>query len=364
VNIMQICSGRSLNGAAYSTLLLTRELAKRDHRLSMVCLPDSWMSGQLASDAIEVIESDLHRWPPGELRRIAAAARERRIDVVNTHMSRAHFFGVLLRWFSGIPCVATAHCRKIQPHWMLNDYVIAVSEATRRFHVRYNLVRPRRIETVYNFVDPCWTGEVPEHTRARIRAEFGADESSPLIAAVGQVVRRKGQVYLIRALPKILRAVPNTKLVILGGTTRSGKYLAHVQALTHELGVADRVVWGGVRRDVDQVMAAVDLLVHPALEEPLGRVLLEAMASGLPIVATDAAGTCECVVHGSTGLLVPPANSDALAEATIALLGDPARRRQFGRAGQRRLQRDFSPAATTTRTEAVFQRAVARRKAA
>ena len=361
---MQICSGRSLNGAAYSTLLLTRELAKRGHRLSMVCLRDSWMSGQLVSGPAEVIESDLHRWPPDELRRIAAAARERRIDVVNTHMSRAHMFGVLLRLFYGIPCVATAHCRKIQPHWMLNDYVIAVSEATRRFHLRYNLVRPRRIETIYNFVDPRWTGEVPEHTRARIRAELGADESSLLIAAVGQVVRRKGQVYLIRALPKILRAVPSTRLVVIGGTTRSGKHLAHVQAVAQQLGVADRVVWTGVRRDVEQVMAAVDLLVHPALEEPLGRVLLEAMVSGLPIVATDAAGTCECVAHGSTGLLVPRADSDALAEATIALLGDPTGRRQFGRAGRRRLQRDFSPEATTTGTEAVFRRAVARRRAA
>jgi len=364
VNILQICSGRSLNGAAYSTLLLTRELAKRGHRLSMVCLPDSWMSGQLASDAIEVIESDLHRWPADELRRIASAARQRQIDVVHTHMSRAHFFGVLLRWFSGIPCVATAHCRKIQPHWMLNDYVIAVSESTRRFHLRYNLVRPRRIETVYNFVDPRWKGEVPEHARARLRAELGAGESSALVATVGQLTKRKGQVYLIRALPKILRAVPDTKLVLIGGTTRNRRYPAHLEVVARELGVADRVVWTGVRGDVEQVMAAVDLLVHPALEEPLGRVLLEAMASGLPIVATDAAGTCECVVHGSTGLLVPPANSDALAEATIALLGDPARRRQFGRAGQRRLQRDFSPAATTTRTEAVFQRAVARRKAA
>ncbi len=364
MNILQICSGTRLNGAAYSTLLLTRELAKRGHRVSMVCLPDSWIGGQLGADPVEVIESDLHRWPPDELRRIAAAARRRRIDVVHTHMSRAHLFGVLLRVFFGIPCVATAHCRKCQPHWMLNDYVIAVSESTRRFHVRFNLVRPRRIETVYNFVDPRWKGDVSEHDQARIRAELGAGESSALVATVGQLTKRKGQVYLIQALPRILRAFPDTKLVLIGGTTRNRRYPAHLEAVARELGVADHVVWTGVRRDVEELLATVDLLAHAALEEPLSRVLLEAMTAGLPIVATDVTGTRECITHGKTGVLVPPEDPDALAEAIVALLRDPALRDQLGRAAQRQVHRDFSPEATTSRTEAVFEQVVARRKAA
>lgn len=364
MNILQVCSGTGLNGAAYSTLLLTRELAKRGHGLTMACLPDSWMSGQLAEDPIEVIESDLHRWPADELRRIAAAARRRRIDVVHTHMSRAHLFGVLLRVFFGIPCVATAHCRKIQPHWMFNDYVIAVSESTRRFHVRFNLVRPHRIATVYNFVDPRWKGEVPEHVRARIRAELGAGESSTLVATVGQLNKRKGHVHLIRAMPKVLRAFPETKLVVIGGPTRNRQYAAHLEAVARELGVADHVVWTGVRGDVEELLGSVDLLAHAALEEPLSRVLLEAMTAGLPIVATDVTGTRECITPGETGVLVPPEDPDALAEAVVALLGDPARREQLGRAAQRQVHRDFSPEATASRTEAVFERVVSRRKAA
>ena len=364
MNILEICSGKSLNGAAYSTLLLTRELASRGHRVSMACLPYSWMSGQLADDPVEVIESDLHRWPPDELRRIAAAVRRRRIDVVHTHMSRAHLFGVLLRILFGVPCVATAHCRKFQPHWMLNDHVIAVSEATRRFHVRFNLVRPRRIETVYNFVDPRWRGEVPQHVRARIRAELGAGESSALVASVGQISQRKGQVYLVRAMPKILHAVPEAKLLLVGGTTRTRKYLNQVEAVARELGVADHVVWTGMRDDVEELLAAVDLLAHAALEEPLSRVLLEAMTAGLPIVATDVTGTRECITPGETGVLVPPEDPDALAEAIVALLGDPARRHRLGRAAQRQVARDFSPQTTASRTEAVFERVVSRRKAA
>lgn len=196
MNIMQICSGMGLVGAANSTLLLTRELAKHDNRVSMVCRPDSWIGRELASGPVEVIWSDMRRWPPGELRRIVAIARERETEVVNTHMSRAHLFGILMHWLSGIPCVATAHCRKFQPHWMFNDYVIAVSESTRRYHERYNLVRPSRIETVYNFVDPHWFGGISPEARTRIRAEFGVDESCCLMAVVGTVIRRKGLIRM------------------------------------------------------------------------------------------------------------------------------------------------------------------------
>jgi glycosyltransferase involved in cell wall biosynthesis len=238
---MQICSGMGLVGAANSTLLLTRELAKRDNRVSMVCRPGSWIGRELESGPVDVIWSDMDRWPLDELRRIVAMADERQTDVINTHMSRAHFFGILMHWLSGIPCVATAHCRKFQPHWMFNDYVIAVSESTRRYHQRYNLVRPSRIETVYNFVDPRWSREVSQEASTRIRAEFGADESCCLIGAVGTLIRRKGLIHLIRALPKMLEAAPNTRLVAIGGTT-NGKYAARVRATAQRLGVADRVV--------------------------------------------------------------------------------------------------------------------------
>jgi glycosyltransferase involved in cell wall biosynthesis len=306
----------------------------------------------------------MRRWPPDELRRVARLARRRQTEVISTHMSRAHLFGVLLRWMTGIPCVATAHSCKFQPHWMFNDYVIAVSEATRRYHVRFNRVRRSRIETVFNFVDPRWTSRVCEDARARVRAEFGVDDSSPLIGTVGWLIPRKGQIYLIRALPKILRAAPAAKLVAIGGAGRRGKYLPRVQNEAERLGVADHFIWAGVRDDMEQLYPALDLLVHPALEEPMGRVLMEAMAAGVPVVTSDVTGTSECVADGQTGLLVPPRDPDALAEATIALLRDPERRRQFGEAGVRRVEEEFSPESQVARTEAIFRRAALRRKAA
>jgi len=153
MRIMEIVSGVGVNRAVTHCLVLTRELARRGHAVTLVCRPDAWIARQLAVDPVDVIPSDLHRWPLDELRRLAALARERRIDVVHTHMSRAHSFGVLLRWAGGLPCVATAQSRHVQLHWMFNDRVIAVSDTTRRFHRSYNLVRADRLVTIPDFVD-------------------------------------------------------------------------------------------------------------------------------------------------------------------------------------------------------------------
>ena len=109
---------------------LREELAARGHGVTLVCRPGAWIEHELRGGPVDVVLSDLHRWPTDELRRVAALVDARAIDVVHTHMSRAHFFGVLLRWFSDVPVVATAHNRRIQPHWMFNDGVIAVCEVS------------------------------------------------------------------------------------------------------------------------------------------------------------------------------------------------------------------------------------------
>lgn len=362
MNIMQICSGTGVNGAVVHSLLLSRELVRRGHRVTMVCRPGAWIGEQLACDPVEVIRSDLRRWPPDQLRRIAAVVRQRRIDVVHTHMSSAHFFGVLLRWLVGVPCVATAQSRHFQLHWMFNDRVVAVSDATRRYHQRRNFVRASRIETIPNFVDHRCLSEVSRLTRDRVRGSFGLDDSSPLIGIVGDVIPRKGLIYLVKAMPQILAAVPDTRLLVVGRQA-DADYAADVKAAAERGAAGANVLWAGHRDDVHQMLAAMDLCVLPSLEESLPLAILEAMAAGLPVVATTVGGIPECVSHGVTGTLVPPADSDALAAAIVALLRDPRQRRTFGESGRARVRDHFSSQSQTPRIEAVFDRARRRRAA-
>lgn len=358
MNIMQMVSGVEVSGAAVHCGLLARELARRGHHVTLVCRPGAWIQRVVAGEPVAVVESDLDRWPPSELRRMTAIARERGIEVVHTHMSRAHSFGILLRWSAGVPCVATAHNQNIQLHWMLNDAVIAVSEATRRYHRRRNFVRRHRIETIHNFIDAAAIAAVDADAGGATRARFGIDPDAPLIGAIGTVIPRKGLVHLVRALPRVLAAMQNARLLVVGD--QPGRHAADLRHMAAALGVGTSIVWAGRVSGSATILAALDVLVLASIEEPFGLVAGEAMAAGLAVVATAVDGVPECVSDNQTGVLVPPADSTALADAIIALLRDPERRRQLGAAGRRRVREHFAPETQVPRIEAVLARAAAR----
>jgi len=358
MKIMEIVSGADVNGAVVHCLLLTRELAQRGHQVTLVCRPGAWIATQLRGAPIDIVESDLHRWPPDEVRRLAAVAHAQGIDVLHTHMSRAHFFGVLLRWLSGVPCVATAHSRHIQLHWMCNDRVIAVSEATGRFHRTCNLVRRTRLDVVHNFVDYGRFAAADEDTPTRMRVAFNIPAASPLIGSIGDVIPDKGLIHLVRALPKIRSALPATRLLVVGSSPTA--YRAALEREADRLAVAAMIIWAGQRTDVADIMKALDVFVLPSLEENFPLVVAEAMAAGLPVVATAVGGVPECVSAGETGMLVPPADAPALADALIGLLCDAPLRHRFGQAAQQRVRQRFSPEVQVPRIEAALSLAARR----
>jgi L-malate glycosyltransferase len=357
MRIMQIVSGRGVNGAITHCLMLARALAARGHEITLVCRPGAWI-GEQQLDGIEVFHSTLNRWPLSELRRVAQATRDRQIDVVQTHMSRAHFFGVLLRWFGGVPSVATAHCRKIQLHWALNDRIIAVSEATARFHRRVNLVPRRKMEVVHNFLDDQGFSTISPAIRLAARAQFGLKSHHVAIGTVGEVCPRKGQLYLVQAMSELLRQVPEARLLLIGGGY--SKHIADVRQEVDRLGLADAVTFCGQRSDIRNLLAALDIYTLASIEESFPLSTLEAMAAGLPLVTTTAGGLAECVVNGETGFLVRPRDPHALAEALIDVATDMSLRARFGAAGLVRARTHFSAAAQTPHIEAALARVVRR----
>ena len=357
MRIMEMLSGAGLNGAAVHCLRLCQHLSGRGHEITLVCRPGAWIAGQLAGGPVHIVESDLHRVPTDELRRISRVGRERRIDVVHTHMSRAHFFGVLLRWFSGLPIVATAHNWHIQPHWMFNDRVIAVSQHARRFHQLYNFVRPSRIDVIHNFIDSA-RFQLPAHARAQVRQRLGVADVTPLIGIVGRIVPAKGVADAAAALPLVRDTVPAARLLIAGDGPPP--YLAQLQSLAQRLGIDTAIIWWtGHDLDIPTILSALDVVVLPSYRETFPLVAAEAMAAGLPVVATAVGGLPECVTHGETGFLVPARAPTALAHATITLLTDSGLRQRFGNAGRERVREHFSPERQVPRIEAVLARAAA-----
>ncbi len=201
---------------------------------------------------------------------------------------------------------------------------------------------------------------VGAEARSAIRHALGIPDDTPLLAIIGDIIPRKGLLYLIRALPKILKAVPDVRLAIVGEPKRGTEYYEKARAEAQKLGVNDSILWLGHRNDVPQIMAGLDVYILASLDEMFPVAVLEAMAAGKAIVATRVGGVPECVQDGENGYLIPSENPNALADAVLKLLSNPQMRGEMGARARELARQEFSVESQTPRLEAVFARLIER----
>ena len=193
----------------------------------------------------------------------------------------------------------------------------------------------------------------PRPATGSLRRELKLPQNSFVTLTIGQIGLRKAQDVLAEAAPDIAACVPDVHFVIVGqrNSTKaeSIEFERNLLARFQSAGLADRFHQIGYRDDVDRLLNEADLLVHPAKQEPLGRVLLEAAAAGLAIVATDVGGTAEILTDRVSARLIPPANAAALAQAVIELAGDPSMRKRYAEMAHQRIVMDFNAQKTGAR---------------
>jgi glycosyltransferase involved in cell wall biosynthesis len=357
LKILQIISGRNVNGAITYCKFISEQFVSRGHDVTVICRPDGWLQEHLAPP-IEIVESEQNR-SLTELKRIAKWIRENNIDVIHTHMSRGHAFGVLLKMMTGIPVIATAHSCSFQLHWRMNNFVIANSQATFDYHRRVNRIPARKLGKVFCFTDLERFKHVTPLAIATVRGQLRLKGDEFVLGLVGEVVERKGHLYLFQALRQIIDAIPNFKLVMLGRFRRSEAYVKRLRAIQLKQNLHRCVKWLGLRSNVQDFMATFDLTVVPSIEEPLGLVALESLAAGTPVVAARTGGLPEIVRHGENGLLVPPKNPDELARAIIKLARSAEERKRLGETGRDMIHQEFDPVSLTLEVEKIFETVVA-----
>jgi glycosyltransferase involved in cell wall biosynthesis len=221
-----------------------------------------------------------------------------------------------------------------------SDRVVAVSEAVRD-HLSATAPAIRgKCDVVFNALDTARFGKVS--VRAS-RALLGLPDV-PVVGMIGRVGTMKGQEILLAAAPEILRRHPETMFLLVGGVLHDRTAdMDRLLALAESLGIQSRVRIFGFEADVATVLAAMDVVVQPSVRpESFGMTVLEAMASGKPVVAAAHGGVLETVHDGVTGLLIPPRDPGALAAAIGTLLSDDALRQRMGEAGKLRVQTEFS----------------------
>ncbi|MGE5532019.1 MAG: glycosyltransferase, partial [Bacteroidota bacterium] len=200
--------------------------------------------------------------------------------------------------------------------------VIAISRAVEQW-VR-DLAPTGHVHLIYNALGP--DDRHVTHSRAKVREGWEMAPHTPLLGNVGQLVPWKRQDMFLKTGAQVLQQVPEARMVIIGSDlfNEHRDYVQGLHDLASELGIADHVLWIDHADDMPSALSALDVLAHTADREPLGRVIMEAMAVGLPTVAFDEAGPAELIADGEMGLLVPPDDISALAAAAVRLLSDPA----------------------------------------
>jgi glycosyltransferase involved in cell wall biosynthesis len=188
-----------------------------------------------------------------------------------------------------------------------------------------------------------------------VRAELGL--TGPVVGLVANIRGSKGHDVFLESAHAVLRAVPSARFLIVGDGVGYGDVERRVAAL----GLAHAVVMTGFRRDIPEVMAALDVLILPSLRsEASSQVIPQALAVGTPVVASAVGGSPELIESGVTGYLVPPGDATALAAAIVAMLADADGARAMARRGQARVTARFSMDAVMARTTAVYEELLAR----
>lgn len=211
--------------------------------------------------------------------------------------------------------------------------------------------RGDKISVVYNGFD--FTADLPDSGAERdaVLREAGLPDR-PTVGVFGRIAEWKGQHVLIEAIDRI----PGLQALIVGDATyQDSAYFDRLRAMVDEKHLSDRVKFLGFRKDVPRLMAAVDIVAHTSIDpEPFGRVIVEGLALGRPVVATRGGGVGEIIDHGTTGLLYPPGDSAALAEALRSLITEPALAARLGADGRRAVMARFSIERSVQDLEGVF----------
>ncbi|TXH02837.1 MAG: glycosyltransferase family 1 protein [Nevskiaceae bacterium] len=356
MKIMHVEAGMSLYGGALQVKNLIEGLQRRGVANVLVCPHGAVIGQHIANAGIPVHEIGLSGdLDIGAIGRISRLIRQERPDIVHLHSRRgADLMGGLAARRCGVRAVHSRRNENPEPRWFarykygLFDRVVAISGAIRDVLLGYGLP-PSKVVLVRSAYEP--PAGLTVASRAELCERFSLPGDSFVIGVIAQLIERKGHRYLIQALPEVLARHPLVQVLFFG----QGGEQERLERQIRDAGLQRSVHLVGFHADLMHWLGALDLVVHPALMEGLGVSLLQASSLGIPIIASRAGGIPEAVRDGLNGLLVPPADVAALTQALLRLIPDDALRRQFGDAGKKLVDEEFSFAKMVDGNLAVYQ---------
>ena len=360
VRLLLVVDSLEVGGAERHVVDLAVALRRRGYEVAVACSVAGELSGVLRDTGIPVYpllrQLIKRRLSAGYAWRLRRLLRRGRLDLVHAHVYASTVAAAIATLGTGVPLVITEHTEAswqgLRARWVsrwiyrLARQIIAVSTPIERRLVERDGVPQDLITVIPNAVVSA--SEAPPDASPALPAGL---REHPLVGVVARLQPEKGVADFLRAAARVSPSFREAQFVIVG----DGPLQRELTTLAEDLGLKSRVHFLGFRPDASALMRSLDVLVLPSLDEGSPLVTLEALAAGVPIVASAVGGIPDQIRHGREGLLVPPGDTDAMAEALLELLRDPARTRRLGEAGRRRATSEFSHATMVGRIEAVYR---------
>lgn len=363
MRILHINSARSFGGGERHTADLANALSRRGHEV-FVAAPSR---SPLVEELKRVHPENIFELPLRNALDVQSAielarrVREKEIEIIHAHVARDYLLAALASRRSDAPLVLTRHLErplKSLHRWTLSGVarVIAVSEAVERALLAQKIFSPEKIQRIPNGID---VERFERRTRSfdtqRFRRLSGIN-GRHVVGMAGELREHKGQEDFIRAAQMVAQEFADVDFVIAGEDQSPRKeYRAYLERLTAQLDLQARVHFTGWLDDVAMLLPALDVFVSPSRVEPFGLVMVEAMAAGVPVVATATGGAREIVLDGVTGKIVAVGDTQALSQAIGSLLKAEGERRRMGESGRARAREHFSLERMVAETEALYR---------
>lgn len=378
IRLLWLIDSLTVGGAESLVVPFARRVDRSRFELLVCCL--STIAGnaieeRLRQDGVPVTNLGArHLRDVQAFRRLESLVRDEKVDLVHAHLTYSAIWSALLSRKTAVPSVASLHVapsatravltsrmqivaaaiRDRLMRFVLNRWssaVVMVSDALARTYLAGGGIAKKKIRVVHNGVELERFRRDRAEVRARIGREFDIPDGTPVVVAVSVLRAGKGVEVLLDAAKDVKDAI----FLIVGDGPKREEWME----AGRRSGIAERVRWAGYRTDVDEILAGCDVFAHPSLDDAFPTVLLEAMAAGLPVVASSVGGIPEIVDSGVTGILVPPGNAAALAEGISSLLADRPCLARMSEAARVRADSRFSTTAWTERLAVVYEDVIA-----
>jgi len=371
IRLLEFITFFYLGGTERQVVNLTKGLAPEQFELHMGCF------GKVGPFLEEVVSMGIpvseyktgSLYSVGSMRarlRFARYLRKNSIDIVHSYGFYSNVFAIPAARLARVPVVIasirdcgetlTPMQKRVQRMFcQMADCILANAEGVRTWLIGEGYPAGK-IEVIRNGIALAPSANAA--SVGRLRQELGLSGDTPLVAVLSRLNPMKGIEYFLQAAAMVLQRFPAVRFLIIGGGSyrADGSYIAEIEKCAADLGLFGRVIFTGFRTDVPEILAQINISVLPSLSEGLSNSLLESMAAGVPVIATRVGGTPEAMEDGTTGLLVPPRDSAALAEAMTLLLENPELARRFGEAGRHRVIRLFSIEKMVGKTESLYRK--------